>query len=73
MASSRNFILAAVVLCVCAFTQLSRADDTEEGDDIVTEVLFKPDSCDRLTKNYDLLSMHYTGTLTETGVKFDSR
>jgi hypothetical protein len=71
MASSRNFILAAVVLCVCAFAQLSRADDTEG--DIVTEVLFKPDSCDRLTKNYDLLSMHYTGTLTETGVKFDSR
>jgi len=31
----------------------------------------KPDVCDRLAKNGDLLEMHYTGTL-EDGKKFDS-
>ncbi|KAL8606944.1 hypothetical protein ACOMHN_041333 [Nucella lapillus] len=71
MASLRTSgcIAAFAFLVVCSHCLPSRADD-EEG--LVKEVLYKPDSCDRLTKKHDLLSMHYTGTLTATGTKFDS-
>jgi len=42
---------------------------TESG--LGVEYLSKPDACERLAKNGDLLEMHYTGTL-EDGKKFDS-
>jgi hypothetical protein len=35
-------------------------------------VKFKPESCDRVSKVGDKLSMHYTGTLYKDGSKFDS-
>ena len=35
------------------------------------ELISKPDSCDRVARNGDMLEMHYTGTL-EDGKKFDS-
>ena len=42
---------------------------TESG--LGIEYISKPDPCDRLARNGDLLEMHYTGTL-EDGKKFDS-
>ena len=42
---------------------------TESG--LGIEYISKPDTCDRLARNGDLLEMHYTGTL-EDGKKFDS-
>merc|ERR1711936_581081 len=35
------------------------------------ELISKPDSCDRVARNGDMLEMHFTGTL-EDGKKFDS-
>ncbi|GMH63009.1 hypothetical protein TL16_g03607 [Triparma laevis f. inornata] len=35
-------------------------------------VKHRPDTCDRKTKAGDRLSMHYTGTIYTSGIKFDS-
>ena len=42
------------------------------AEELKVETLFKPDECEKLSKNGDMLSMDYTGTL-EDGTKFDSR
>ena len=70
MAPSCNRLALVAVVFVCAIGQLSRADDTEE---LVKETISMPDSCERKSKQHDMLSMHYTGTLTADGKKFDSR
>ncbi|KAF0290050.1 Peptidyl-prolyl cis-trans isomerase FKBP7 [Amphibalanus amphitrite] len=41
------------------------------AEELKVETLFKPDECEKLSKNGDMLSMDYTGTL-EDGTKFDS-
>ncbi|OWF36723.1 FK506-binding protein 2-like [Mizuhopecten yessoensis] len=62
-------------LCICAVF----ADDSESGppsgvEDVTELIVVKvevPEECNRKTKKNDLLSMHYTGYLTD-GTKFDS-
>merc|ERR1711962_1015098 len=43
--------------------------ETESG--LKVEHLSKPDSCEKVARNGDMLSIHYVGTL-ESGAKFDS-
>ena len=43
--------------------------ETESG--LKVEYISKPDACDKVARNGDMLSMHYVGTL-ESGAKFDS-
>jgi len=47
------------------------ADPEVKDSGLKVEYVSKPDTCDRIARNGDMLSMHYTGTL-EDGKKFDS-
>merc|ERR1712153_92706 len=58
--------LAALLL---VGTVLSEPEVKDSG--LAVEYVSKPDTCDRVARNGDMLSMHYTGTL-EDGKKFDS-
>ncbi|KAL8567563.1 hypothetical protein ACOMHN_054377 [Nucella lapillus] len=69
MASVLNACAVSTILFLVSLSGQSKADDKPE---LQTEVLFKPEKCEQKSKAHDMLSMHYTGTLTETGKKFDS-
>lgn len=73
MASLRIGVAVIAFILICSLGELSRADDAVPEEELIKEILFKPEACERVTKNHDMLSMHYTGTLTATGAKFDSR
>jgi len=57
----------AVLLAVGAV--LAEPEGKDSG--LKVEYISKPDTCDRVARNGDMLSMHYSGTL-EDGKKFDS-
>jgi len=57
--------LAAIVVV----SVIAEPETKESG--LKVEYVSKPDSCDRVARNGDMLEMHYTGTL-EDGKKFDS-
>ncbi|KAF9361251.1 Peptidyl-prolyl cis-trans isomerase fpr2 [Mortierella sp. AD094] len=40
--------------------------------ELIIDTISKPEGCKTLSKAGDKLSMHYTGTLHQTGSKFDS-
>merc|ERR1712048_1369385 len=58
------FLMSVLVAATMAEPELK-----ESG--LKVELLSKPDSCDKVARNGDMLEMHYTGTL-EDGKKFDS-
>merc|ERR1712109_14454 len=59
--------LATVLFTLAAVS--AEVKETESG--LKVEYISKPDSCDKVARNGDMLSMHYVGTL-ESGAKFDS-
>merc|ERR1712029_916099 len=58
-----------LALFACVGFALSEPELKDSG--LKVEYISKPDTCDRVARNGDMLSMHYTGTL-EDGTKFDS-
>lgn len=58
-----------LLLLSCLFIAASVFADEAE---LKIEVVSVPEECESKSKNGDVLSMHYTGTL-EDGTKFDSR
>ena len=58
---------APVLLTLAAVS--AEVKETESG--LKVEYISKPDTCDKVARNGDMLSMHYVGTL-ESGAKFDS-
>ena len=58
----------AAILFTLTLTS-AEVKETESG--LGVEYISKPDACDKVARNGDMLSMHYVGTL-ESGAKFDS-
>merc|ERR1712037_424131 len=60
---------AGLAVLVLVGAVLSEPEVKDSG--LMVEHVSKPDSCDKVARNGDMLSMYYTGTL-EDGKKFDS-
>merc|ERR1711981_1386870 len=60
---------AGLAVLVLVGAVLSEPEVKDSG--LKVEYVSKPDTCDKVARNGDMLSMHYTGTL-EDGKKFDS-
>jgi len=60
-----------VFLAVVAVVATVLADPEVKDSGLKVEYVSKPEACDKVARNGDMLTMHYTGTL-EDGKKFDS-
>merc|ERR1719145_276038 len=58
------------ILTLAAIVAVIAEPETKDSG-LKVEYISKPDACDKVARNGDMLSMHYVGTL-ESGAKFDS-
>lgn len=72
-----GLVLAAALFMTTTFADVGDTQEQEASktdDEISIEILAPPpDDCERKSKKYDIVHMHYIGTLTETDEKFDAR
>jgi len=66
-----NIFAMKVFLAVVAVVATVLADPEVKDSGLKVEYVSKPEACDKVARNGDMLTMHYTGTL-EDGKKFDS-
>merc|ERR1711971_2122 len=66
-----NTFTMKVFLAVVAVVATVLADPEVKDSGLKVEYVSKPNTCDKVARNGDMLTMHYTGTL-EDGKKFDS-
>merc|ERR1712062_573068 len=59
------------VLLMSLLVAATMAEPELKDSGLKVEYISKPDACDKVARNGDMLSMHYVGTL-ESGAKFDS-
>lgn len=63
---------AAFIAALALFAGVDAKEDLAAGESLRIGVKYRPENCERKSKNGDKLSMHYTGTLYKDGSKFDS-
>lgn len=67
-----KFLALALAFVSTVVATKGPKEDLPPSESLRIGVKFRPEVCERKSKNGDKLSMHYTGTLYKDGSQFDS-